>query len=248
MLGSVSKHGSSARLVSNKTKSLVSITGGDAEPGLAGVHSPATGMSKMPADVGPDLPNVLRKTSGPASLFDGLGSSLIPVVTNVEVQATPEEADTSRPQPYVIGGAEVINSAGTYGDISRFLQVIPGVVPTSDMTNDFLVRGGHPMENLFLVDDIEVPNINQVATLGTTGGFAPMIDSGLVQSLKIYTGGYDATFPERLSSVTDIRTLDSSNSNGHLEGDVGIEGVGHVSCLPTGRAGRGPVGTSSRLP
>jgi hypothetical protein len=147
-------------------------------------------------------------------------------VTTIEVEGTPDDTNTSQPQPFVAGGAEVIASAGTFGDVSRYLQVLPGVVATSDLTNEFLVRGGHPMENLFLVDGIEVPNINHIATLGTTGGFAPMIDSGLVQSLKLFTGGYDALFPERLSSVTEIRTLDNGDAKGHVEGDVGIEGFG----------------------
>jgi hypothetical protein len=85
------------------------------------------------------------------------------------------------------------------------------------------------MENLFLVDGIEVPNINHVATLGTTGGFAPMIDVGIVQGIKLYSGGYDARYPERLSSVTEIRTLDSAHTSGHAEIDVGIQGFGGLA-------------------
>jgi hypothetical protein len=187
---------------------------------------PAPVVTRAPAAAGARLPEILRAPAGPASLFDGLPGSPNTLVTTVEVQGAPDEQDSSQPQPFVAGGAEVVSSAGTYGDLSRFLQILPGVVATSDMSNEFLVRGGHPMENLFLVDGIEVPNINHIATLGTTGGFAPMIDSGMVQSLKLSTGGYDASFPERLSSVTEIRTLDEGKAKGHVEGDVGIEGFG----------------------
>lgn len=194
------------------------------------IAAPMATVSRLPAatsDHQSNLPPMmLPMIADPASLFDHVAGGFRPVFTSIEVQSTPDETDPSQPQPFVAGGAEVITSAGSYGDLSRFLQIMPGVVPTSDLSNEFLVRGGHPMENLFLVDGVEVPNINHIATLGTTGGFAPMIDSGMVQSLRLYTGGYDASFPERLSSVTEIRTLDSGSSGGHLEGDVGIEGFG----------------------
>jgi hypothetical protein len=43
------------------------------------------------------------------------------------------------------------------------------------------------------LDNIEMANINHLATLGTTGGFAPMIDAAAIQGLKLFTGGYDAS-------------------------------------------------------
>lgn len=153
------------------------------------------------------------------SLFD-------PVSTTIEVRDEVSDIDSGAPEPFRVGGQDVINSAGTFGDISRYLQLLPGVVATSDFSNQILVRGGHPMENLFLVDDIEVPNINHFATANTTGGGAPMIDAAAVQGLKLYTGGFDARFPERLSSVTSIQTLDSIPDGRRSEGDFGIQGLG----------------------
>lgn len=66
--------------------------------------------------------------------------------------------------------AEIESSAGTFGDPSRFMQLLPGVVSDNDERNDFLVRGGNPDENLFIIDNIEIPSINQLALLDTTGG------------------------------------------------------------------------------
>jgi len=51
--------------------------------------------------------------------------------------------------------------------------VLPGVVPTSDASNEALVRGGHPMENLYVVDGFEIPNINHLSRPDTTGGSFP---------------------------------------------------------------------------
>jgi hypothetical protein len=161
-----------------------------------------------------------------ASMFDALAHRVLPVTATVEVHADMRELETSEPEPFIAGGQDVLSTAGTFGDVSRYLQTLPGVVSTSDLSNEVLVRGGHPMENLFLVDGIEVPNINHLATMGTTGGFGPMIDSGVIQGIKVYTGGFDARYPERLSSVTEIRTLNPANLTTHAEADYGIEGFG----------------------
>lgn len=161
----------------------------------------------------------------PASLFDAIK----PVTTTVEVHAGDVQIDTSSPPPLTAGGEDVIDSAGTYGDISRYLQLLPGVVASSDYSNQVLVRGGHPMENLFLVDGIEVPNINHLANANTTGGFGPMIDAAAIQKLNFYTGGFDARYPERLSSVTEFQTLDSSPGATHTELDLGVQGIGGLT-------------------
>jgi len=168
----------------------------------------------------------------PASLFDPKTNRWLTISASVEVHGDVKELETSAPQPFVAGGQDVISMAGAFGDISRFLQVLPGVIAPNDLSNEVMVRGGHPMENLFLVDGIEVPNINHIATLGTTGGFGPMIDAGVVQGLTVFTGGYDARYPERLSSVIAVQTLDPPSLTKHAEADLGIEGFGGLVETP----------------
>jgi TonB-dependent Receptor Plug Domain len=158
------------------------------------------------------------------SMFDALETGLAGPITTVEVQAVAREMEIS--EPFRAGGQEILSAAGVFGDVSRFLQLFPGVVATSDLSNEVMVRGGHPMENLFLLDGIEVPNINHLAMSGTSGGFGPMIDSALIQGVNFYTGGYDARYAERLSSVVEIQTLRPKDVSSHIEGDVGIQGAG----------------------
>ncbi len=166
-------------------------------------------------------------TPEPASLFDALGVPGDPVRITVVVHAKLQDLNTTQTLPFLAGGEEIISSAGTYGGIARYLQTSPGVATNSDVTNEFFVRGGHPVENLFIVDGIEMPNINSLATLGTTGGFGSMIDIGAVQRISLLTGGFDAHYSERLSSVTEITTLEPQLD--HLEGDVGIQGFGGLA-------------------
>ncbi len=188
-----------------KPKKLL-VSNGPAEARIAVVPE-----AVVPVSASAPEPAPTESASEPASLFDTLASRLSPATISVEVHGVERDLETSQPEPFSAGGQEVLSTAGAYGDISRFLQVIPGVVATSDLSNEILVRGGHPMENFFLVDGIEVPNINHLATPATTGGFAPMIDAAVIQEIKLYTGGYEARYPERLSSVTEIRTLDAAN-------------------------------------
>lgn len=194
-----------------------------AQPAVKAVAAPAS----IPNDAGV-LP----------SLFDGLAHQFQPVTASIVVHGQGTELEMNQLSPFQAGAEEMILSAGTYGDISRFLTTFPGVVANNDLTNEIIVRGGNPMENLFLVDGIEVPNINHVALLGTTGGFAPMIDSGLVQGVQLYTGGYGAEYPDRLSSVTEIQTLDEPTGSRHSELDFGIQGFGG---LHEGRVGTGDL-------
>lgn len=178
---------------------------------------PASPLAKPP------LPRASGQVQ-PQSMFDAIETRLTGPVSHIEVHGV--ERDLGDDEPFAAGGQEILSTAGSYGDVERFLQVLPGVVATSDFSNEVLVRGGDPMENLFVVDGIEVPNINQVATSGTTGGFGPMIDSAVIQGIKFHTGGYDAHYPERLSSVIEIETLDPRSVSSHAEADVGIQGMG----------------------
>src|SRR5215469_11159132 len=188
-----------------------------AAPAPAGIPESPIGNPPVPLLLG-------GEPHQPESIFDALDTHLKGPVSLVVVHASVRDLEIN--EPFRAGGQEILSTAGSFGDIERFLQVLPGVVSTSDLSNEVVVRGGHPMENLFVVDGIQIPNINHLSVLGTTGGFGPMIDSALIQGLNFYSGGYDARYPERLSSVIEIETLDPKNLSTHAEVDVGIQGAG----------------------
>lgn len=132
---------------------------------------------------------------------------------------------------------EVETSAGTFGDLSRFIQTLPGVISDNDQRNDFLVRGGNPSENLFVVDNIEVPSINQLALSDTTGGFVSMLDANAIQQIDLHTDAYDDHFDERLSSVAEISTRTEGPIHPHIIAEAGIAGVGGSIERPFGNDG-----------
>ena len=138
---------------------------------------------------------------------------------------------------YSISAQDILGSAGTYGDFSRYLQMFPGVTFNSDESDDVLVRGGNPIENLYRVDGIDVPNINHIATEGTTGGLVSMIDTAAIENLDFLTGGYDASYDERLSSVIDIHTREPRGGHRYTQGDVGFVGAGFTTDSPLRNGG-----------
>lgn len=161
-------------------------------------------------------------------------SVIAPVRSTVFVDATLEESKTGQPSPYHITRSAVQSSAGTWGDFTRFLQLLPGVVWNSDLTNEMLVRGGNPSENLYVVDGIEVPNINHIALEGTTGGFASMIDTSAIASVDLKPGPYDPQFAGRLSSLIEIHTRERGPKPTR-ELDGGISGAGGLCQQPLGK-------------
>lgn len=138
---------------------------------------------------------------------------------------------------FVATSNDILSSAGTYGDFSRYLQLFPGVVFNDDESDDVLVRGGNPIENLYLVDGIEVPNINHISTVATTGGLVSMLDTSVLQKVNFLTGGYDARYDERLSSVVDIHTREPEGFGKHGDLDVGIVGAGGLIDYPFAHGG-----------
>ena len=163
------------------------------------------------------------------------GSQVIPrQKSTVEVNAASDTMKKGLEAPYRVTQDEVFSSAGTWGDFSRFLQLLPGVVWNSDMSNDVLVRGGNPTENLYVVNGIEVPNINHLAMEGTTGGFTSMIDTSTIGSVDMKAGVYDARYSSRLSSLIEVHTLESHGSKPIGELDLGISGAGGFLQRPIG--------------
>ena len=66
-----------------------------------------------------------------------------------------------------VGVQEIEKSAGANRDVSKVIQLLPGVGATDPNRNDLIVRGGGPSENVFYLDGIEIPVINHFATQGS---------------------------------------------------------------------------------
>ncbi len=56
---------------------------------------------------------------------------------------------------FLVAPREILKSAAALQDVSRYVQGLPGVtIGTNDFRNDIIVRGGSPLENLFIINNM----------------------------------------------------------------------------------------------
>jgi hypothetical protein len=103
---------------------------------------------------------------------------------------------------------EIRRSPGGFEDVVRALSILPGVAQADAGRNDLIVRGGAPSENLYLINGIEVPNINHFGTQGATGGPLSYVNLDFVRETSFSTGGFSALYGDKLSSVLNIDLRD----------------------------------------
>jgi len=106
------------------------------------------------------------------------------------------------------GYEEIRRAPGGFEDVVRALSILPGVAQAEAGRNDLIVRGGAPSENLYIVDGIEVPNINHFGSQGATGGPLSYINLDFVKETTFSTGGFSSLYGDKLSSVLKIDLRD----------------------------------------
>ncbi len=132
---------------------------------------------------------------------------------------------------------EVRRQPGAQEDVLRAVSVAPGVGVTSGARNDLVIRGGAPFENLFVVDNIEVPNINHFGSQGSTGGPISLINIRFIENVTLSAGGFGARFGDRASSATSL-TLREGNRE-RIAGEV------NVAATQVGAVLEGPIGNNA---
>lgn len=128
---------------------------------------------------------------------------------------------------------EIRRSPGGFEDVIRALSVLPGVAQAENGRNDLIVRGGAPSENLYLINGIEVPNINHFGTQGASGGPLSYINLDFIRETSFSTGGFSALYGDRLSSVLNIELRDGREDK--------IGGKALVSATQFGLNLEGPI-------
>ena len=140
--------------------------------------------------------------------------------------AAPPEVKTSG---FLVQPLEILKSAGALQDVSRYVQTMPGVViGSSDFRNDIIVRGGSPLENLVIVDNVEIPNINAFANFASAGGTVSILDAQLIDDVTFLTGGYPAPYANRTSSVLQVTEREGRRDRIQGWTTLGFAGAGGI--------------------
>ena len=158
------------------------------------------------------------------------------------------QAVTVRPSPYptappvatpvsstTLTTEELRRTPGASEDVLQALSIAPGVATTTAGRNDLFVRGGAAYENLFVVDNVEVPNINHFGTQGNTGGPLSLLNIRFIDNATLTAGGFGVRYGDRLSSSTVITLRDGNRER--------FAGELNLAASQYGAIVEGPVGT-----
>ena len=144
------------------------------------------------------------------------------VVLGTSYRRPPDMASSTKE----ISFDELLRAPGAITDVQRVVQNLPSVASGGDKTNEIIVRGGLPGENLFVLDNIEIPNPNQFAEQGSGGGFISLVNPLLVKGITFNAGAPPAQYGGKAASVLDVKLRDG-NSQMVLGGlDLGVAGAG----------------------
>lgn len=185
------------------------------------------------------IPDVAVRVGQPAELLVVLEPAAF-TLGGVTVRATyfPTVAAPAMPVSTTAFSPEQLRRApGVQEDVTRALSVVPGVGVTTEGRNDLVVRGGAPVETLFLIDGLEVPSISHFGAQGSTGGGAGLVPIDFVRDASFATGGFGARYGDRASGVIDLVLREGTREQ--------TAGQLHVSVLDAGVFAEGPLGRSA---
>ena len=103
-----------------------------------------------------------------------------------------------------LSAEEIRRAPGVNEDVIQATSLLPGVGVSNPGRNDMVVRGGAPFENLFIVDNIELPNINHFGSQGSSGGPLALVNIDFVNNVNFSAGGFGTKYGDKLSSITNI--------------------------------------------
>lgn len=101
-------------------------------------------------------------------------------------------------------GLERLPSFGAENDVMSAMSVTPGVVTTGDQGGQMYVRGGTPIQNKILLDGMTIYNPFHSI------GFFSVMETELIKSADIYTGGFSAEYGGRIASIMDVTYRDGN--------------------------------------
>jgi hypothetical protein len=104
----------------------------------------------------------------------------------------------SRLDPKVLTFIPTINAS-----VEDLIKTMPGVSSRNELSSQYSVRGGNYDENLVFVNDIEIYRPFLVRSGQQEG--QSFLNPDLVAGISFSSGGFDAKYGDKMSSVLDIR-------------------------------------------
>ena len=140
----------------------------------------------------------LIKPSGAISINPKLYKSTVQLG---EVQVTQFKKQTNTMQSLSTGELNLVPDA-TGGSVEALVTTQAGVSSKNEMSSQYMVRGGSYDENSVYINGIEVYR-PQLISSGQQEGLS-VINPAMVKQVQFSTGGFNAEYSDKMSSVLDI--------------------------------------------
>jgi hypothetical protein len=174
------------------------------DPGYVKLEATSVGFERI-------LTEEFMVTNAKTASIDIAMKEVAVQISGVEVTASVfKRVEESPVSLKSLGISQIEKSPGSNRDISKVIQSLPGVASSVSFRNDIIVRGGGPSENRFLLDGIEIPNLNHFATQGASGGPVGIINTDFLREVDFYSGAFPASRGNSLSSVIDMKLIDGN--------------------------------------
>ena len=118
-----------------------------------------------------------------------------------ELQVTEFKKQTNSMQAIDASKLQLMPTVGGNG-VESLITTMAGVSSKNEMSSQYMVRGGSYDENSVYINGIEVYR-PQLISSGQQEGLS-IINSDMVGSVNFSTGGFNAEYGDRMSSVLDI--------------------------------------------
>ena len=110
------------------------------------------------------------------------------------------------------------NIKGVQPGIENILKTLPGVSINNEMSTQYSVRGGNFDENLVYVNGIEIYRPFLIRS-GQQEGLS-FINSEMIDDIKFSSGGFEAIYGDKMSSVLDIKYKSPTTNKYHLNSSL----------------------------
>jgi hypothetical protein len=111
-----------------------------------------------------------------------------------------------------------IPTIGGQPDLAQYLQILPGVIFTGDQGGQLYIRGGPPVQNKVILDGMTI--YNPFHSIGLFSVF----DVDIIKNVEVYTGGFNAEYGGRISSIMDVTTRDGNKKR--ISGKIDVSTFG----------------------
>ncbi len=115
--------------------------------------------------------------------------------------------------------------AGARDDVGRMASNFAGVVGNNDARNDIIIRGNTPSGLLWRLEDVDIPNPNHFAAIGTTGGPISMLKNNMLANSDFITSAFPAEYGNAIAGVFDLRLRNGNNERHEYSAQFGFNGL-----------------------